>query len=275
MEPSNLCIISAEFLKKIFFILLTFILFIACDESPTGRGQLTLIPDGRMTALGEDAFERMKKSAPVETDPRINAYVQCVADNLIQRLPGEQPDWEVKVFQNATPNAFALPGGKIGVHTGMLQVAETPDQLAAVIGHEIGHVMAEHSNERLTQQLGVKVVLFLVNLFSDEPGSMEHELLMRTLGIGSRVGVLLPFSRVHEREADILGLELMSRAGFDPAESVRLWRNMAERSRERPLEFLSTHPSRESRIQKLSEEVDYYDKLYRKARADGRTPHCG
>ncbi len=262
-------------LKKTALILLTITIFIACSESPTGRNQLTLIPDGRMAALGENAFEEMKQSRPVVTDSRINGYVKCITDKLIKQLPGKQPDWEVKVFQNATPNAFALPGGNIGVNTGMLKIAQTPDQLAAVIGHEIGHVLADHGNERLTQQLGVGVVFFLVNLFFDEPGSIEQEVLLRTLGIGTRVGVLLPFSRAHEREADILGLELMSRAGFDPAESVRLWQNMAERSQGQPMEFLSTHPSHESRIEKLSQEVDYYRKLYQKALDEGRKPQCG
>lgn len=262
-------------LKKTALILLTITVFIACSESPTGRNQLTLIPDGRMAALGENAFEEMKGSVPVVDDPRINRYVQCITDKLIAQLPGEQPEWDVTVFQNATPNAFALPGGNIGVHTGMLKIAKTPDQLAAVIGHEIGHVLADHGNERLTQQLGVSVVFFLVNLFFDEPGSIEQEVLLRTLGIGTHVGVLLPFSRAHEREADILGLELMSRAGFDPAESVRLWQNMAQRSQGQPMEFLSTHPSHESRIEKLSEEVDYYDKLYKEALAKGRNPQCG
>ena len=262
-------------LKKTALILLIMTVLIACSESPTGRNQLTLIPDGRMAALGETAFDEMKRSMPVVEDPRINAYVQCITENLIGRLPGEQPDWEVTVFQNATPNAFALPGGNIGVHTGMLEIAETPDQLAAVIGHEIGHVLADHGNERLTQQLGVSVVFFLVNLFFDQPGSIEQEVLLRTLGLGTQVGVLLPFSRAHEREADILGLELMSRAGFDPAESVRLWRNMAEKSQGQPMEFLSTHPSHESRIEKLSKEVDYYERLYREALAEGRNPRCG
>lgn len=262
-------------LKKPILILLTMTIFIACSESPTGRNQLTLIPDGRLAALGENAFEEMKQSMPVVTDSRINRYVQCITDKLIEQLPGEQPEWEVKVFENSIPNAFALPGGNIGVHTGMLEIAQTPDQLAAVIGHEIGHVLADHGNERLTQQLGVGVVFFLVNLFFDQPGSIEQEVLLRTLGLGTQVGVLLPFSRAHEREADILGLELMSRAGFDPAESVRLWRSMAQRSQGQPMEFLSTHPSHESRIEKLSKEVDYYDKLYRDALAEGRNPRCG
>ncbi len=261
-------------LKKFLLVFLTVVVLIACSESPTGRNQVTLIPDDSLTDMGENAFEEMKATMPIEDDPRINAYVRCVARSLIQRLPGEQPNWELTVFRNPQPNAFALPGGNIGVNTGLLKVARGPDQLAAVIGHEIGHVLADHANERLTQQLGVKVVFFLVNLFTDEQGSWQHELLLRTLGLGSEVGVLLPFSRIHEREADLIGLELMARSGFDPAESVRLWQNMAKVNERQPVEFLSTHPSHESRIERLSEKVEEYEPVYRQALAEGDAPQC-
>jgi predicted Zn-dependent protease len=108
-----------------------------------------------MTALGERSFEELLRTLPLNDDPRIHAYVGCVAEALVEALPQPHGRWSIAVFDDPTPNAFALPGGKIGVHTGMLQVARTPDQLAAVIAHEIGHVLAAHSNERLTQELAV------------------------------------------------------------------------------------------------------------------------
>jgi predicted Zn-dependent protease len=262
--------------KMIKHLILVFpiIFLIACSESPTGRNQLTLIPDGMLQTMGLDAFQRIKQSKAIETDQRILRYVQCITERLIRNLPAKQVKWEVRVFRDPTPNAFALPGGRIGINTGMLRIAQTPDQLAAVIGHEIGHVLADHANERLTQQLGIKVVLFLVNLFSDEPGSWQHELLMKGLGLGSQVGVLLPFSRVHESEADLIGLELMAQSGFDPRQSINLWKNMARVNQRQPLEFLSTHPSHESRIENLKAKMDHPFKLYNTVAAKGQNYPC-
>jgi predicted Zn-dependent protease len=246
-------------------LILMVVFLTACGESPTGRKQLTLVPDGQLKAMGIDTFQQLKRSKVVETDPRILRYVQCITQRLIRNLPENQVNWEVRVFRDPIPNAFALPGGKIGVNTGMLRIARTPDQLAAVIGHEIGHVLANHANERLTQQLGVKVVLFLVNLFSDEPGSWQHELLMKGFGLGSKVGVLLPFSRIHESEADFIGMELMAQSGFDPRQSIDLWKNMTKMNQRQPLEFLSTHPSHETRIEKLRAKMDHPYALYNQA----------
>ncbi len=136
-----------------------------------------------------------------------------------------------------TPNAFAQPGGKLGVLAGMLPVARTPDQLAAVIAHEIAHVLADHSNERLTQELAVQGGLMLVDLFAEEPASLRHEVLRHALGIGAAYGLLLPYSRNQEREADHIGRDLMARAGFDPRASVMLWRNMAAVGGDQPPAF--------------------------------------
>jgi predicted Zn-dependent protease len=256
-------------------LLLLLVVTIGCDKSPTGRRQLLLIPSSQLIKMGFQAFEHYKQTMLIENDPHINNYVSCVTQALIESTPGlREQRWEVAVFRNPVPNAFALPGGKIGINTGMLNMASKPGQLAAVIGHEIGHVMAQHSNERLTQQLGIKAVLFLVNLFSDEPGSWKHELLMKSMGLGAKVGVILPFSRTHEREADLIGLDLMARAGFDPRQSIRLWENMSQVNRKQPLEFLSTHPSHESRIEELSKKLQSPLALYKQALANGRNPGC-
>ena len=179
------------------------------------------------------------------------------------------------LFQDGTPNAFALPGGKIGVNAGMLRVARGQDQLAAVVAHEIAHVTAHHGNERMTQELAVQGGLMLADLLAENPGSREHELLRGALGLGAQYGLLLPYSRTHEREADLLGLDLMARAGFDPRESLTLWRNMAQVGGGQPLEFLSTHPSHETRLQELAEAMDGAMATYREARSQGRRPECG
>ena len=156
----------------------------------------------------------------------------------------------------------------------MLRVARTPDQLAAVIAHEIAHVLADHSNERLTQELAVQGGLLLVDLFAEEPGSLKHEVLRGALGLGAEYGLLLPYSRTHEREADVLGLDFMARAGFDPRESLALWRNMAQAGGGQPLEFLSTHPSNATRLQELAAAMDGAMATYREARRQGPQPQC-
>ncbi|NCA72324.1 MAG: M48 family peptidase [Sphingobacteriia bacterium] len=245
-----------------------------CEESPTGRKQVTLVPEAQMSALGERSFAELLRTLPLNDDPDVRAYVGCVAEALVDALPQPHGRWSIAVFDDPTPNAFALPGGKIGVHSGMLHVARTPDQLAAVIAHEIAHVLADHSNERLTQELAVQGGLMLVDLFTEEPGSLKHEVLRGALGLGAEYGLLLPYSRTHEREADRIGRDLMAQAGFDPRASVTLWRNMAAAGGGQPPAFLSTHPSHDNRMEELDAEMEQALEIYRQARAAGREPAC-
>ncbi|EGV17979.1 M48 family metallopeptidase [Thiocapsa marina] len=245
-----------------------------CEESPTGRKQVTLVPEAQMSALGERSFAELLRTLPLNDDPDVRAYVGCVAEALVDALPQPHGRWSIAVFDDPTPNAFALPGGKIGVHAGMLHVARTPDQLAAVIAHEIAHVLADHSNERLTQELAVQGGLMLVDLFAEEPGSLKHEVLRGALGLGAEYGLLLPYSRTHEREADRIGRDLMAQAGFDPRASVTLWRNMAAAGGGQPPAFLSTHPSHDNRMQELDADMEQAVEIYRQARATGREPAC-
>lgn len=239
----------------------------ACDQTPTGRNQLALVPEPIMRDLGQDAFEQMKQGQTVVTDATVRTRVECIAGRIVEvaerRYPGSDSPgvWEIVVFENDTPNAFALPGGRIGIHTGILEVAETPGQLAAIIGHEVGHLLADHGNERLTQQLGIKAGLVLIGMF----GEIESQQLLQALGLGAQLGIVLPFSRAHEREADEMGLTLMAAAGFPPAENVALWQNMARQADNQPMEFLSTHPGHESRINMLQHQLNTVEPLYRQA----------
>lgn len=246
----------------------------ACDQSPTGRTQVTLVPDQQMAAIGARTFDEMLRQQAVVSDADVLSRVRCITRALVDSLPDEQGDWTLAVLEDATPNAFALPGGKIGINSGMLRVASTSDQLAAVIAHEIGHVIADHSNERLTQQLAVQGGLMLVDLLAEEPGSLAHEALRRALGLGAQYGVLLPYSRTHETEADLIGLELMADAGFDPRASLSLWEKMASAADGAPLEFLSTHPSNERRLEDLAAAMDAAVERYRDAQTAGRRPDC-
>ncbi|WP_435106415.1 M48 family metallopeptidase [Arhodomonas sp. AD133] len=249
----------------------------ACATSPLGRRQLQLFPDGQMQQMGVNAFQELKSKQKAVGDDAVTRYVRCVADAIVEVVPRKYAvdgGWEVQVFEDDTANAFALPGGKIGVHTGLLEVAENPAQLAAVIGHEVAHVMADHGNERMSQQFAASAGLAVAQAIAGA-NSPEKRQALSLLGLGAQVGVLLPYSRLHESEADLIGLDLMANAGFDPGESVELWRNMAkDSSGKAPPEFLSTHPSHGTRIQDLEAHLPEATKLYRQARQQGRRPQC-
>ncbi len=249
---------------------------VSCASSPTGRNQLILFPESDMAQMGAASFQDIKNNTPVSSDAGTNSYVNCVADYIIRALPGEKPeDWEVRVFDDPAANAFALPGRKIGVYTGLLDVAENQDQLATVMGHEVGHVLAKHSNERVSTNFVTQSGLQLAQVAVGANTPMKNE-LFGLLGVGAQYGVLLPFSRAQEAEADVVGLDLMARAGFDPRESVKLWQNMqAASGGEAPPEFMSTHPSSERRIRELQARVPEHMQISMQARSAGRTPDCG
>ncbi|MDX1571329.1 MAG: M48 family metallopeptidase [Xanthomonadales bacterium] len=251
-------------------------LLAACVTSPTGRSQFILISEGEMAQLGETAFSKLKQEGNVSHNRSINRYVQCVTRHLAEALPpSEQDRWEVVVFDQSEANAFALPGGKVGIHTGMLDVARNQHQLAAVIGHEIAHVIARHGAERVSQQFAAQTALSLVQAYTRDRPQQQQQTVMALLGAGAQVGVLLPFSRTQESEADRYGLEIMARAGFDPAASVELWRNMKAASRGRtPPEFLSTHPAPDTRIRDLQRQVPSAAQIAADARGQGRQPNC-
>lgn len=252
------------------------LLLCACGTTPLGRTQLTLLPDDQLSAMGAEAFAQIERQTPVSEDPAVKAYVECVANAVVQAVKGVSSaprQWQVEVFRDDAVNAFALPGGRIGVYTGLLEVAKNPDQLATVLGHEVAHVIADHANERISQQFAVSQGLALVEALAGQT-TPTQQTLMGLLGVGAEVGVLLPYSRVQETEADKLGLDYMARAGFDPRQSVDLWRNMARAGGRQPPEFLSTHPSHESRIGDLQARMAHAIQLYEKALQGGQNPRC-
>ena len=259
-------------MRRIIIVSVLLSLLVACATSPTGRRQLKLFSGDEIAKMGIQSYQQMKQEEQIETSTAENRYVKCVADAIIS-ASNPEGQWEVTVFEDDQVNAFALPGGKIGVYSGLLDVAETDDQLAAVIGHEVAHVMADHGNERVSQQFATQGGLQVVSAFLGGSGGAGSQAIMSALGLGAQVGILLPFSRTQESEADTVGLELMARAGFDPRQSVDLWRNMAEASGGGgQAEFLSTHPSNDSRINNLSSHMDEAMQLYRQA---PNHPECG
>lgn len=256
--------------------LATAILVVACTTSPTGRTQLNLMGGADLRSMGAQSFEQIKAEEQVLDDPAINAYVQCVADALIEVVPERyaEENWEVVVFDSEMVNAFALPGGYIGFYTGMLRLAETPDQLAAVMGHEIGHVMANHASERMSGNLLISGALLGADIaLSDRPAS-QRATIMAGLGIGAQLGVMLPYSRTHESEADEIGMDLMAQAGFDPAGAIQLWENMRQAGSGGTPEMLSTHPSPDTRIRDLERQQPDVMPLYEERLRQGAAPEC-
>ncbi len=241
------------------------------------RTQVLLVPKTMMNSMGSDAFKDIKKKTKREDDPQINQHVKCIAKRIVKYAKDKTgvKNWEVVVFQDKAVNAFALPSGKIGVYTGLMKVAENADQLAAVIGHEVGHVTAEHGNERVSQGFLVQGGLAVLSGALGSKDGSPNKAVMGALGLGAQFGVLLPHSRTHESEADLIGLDLMARAGFDPKESAQLWMNMGKGGGKQGPEFLSTHPSHKTRIEDLKSKMKKARKHYEKTLRAGKQHDCG
>lgn len=254
------------------------LLIAACTTTPSGRTQLLLYSDADMARLGLASFDQMKAEGKLARDPAREREVGCIVDALVAQLPREwrAGTWEVRVFRDDSANAFALPGGKVGVNTGMFAVAENADQLAAVIGHEIGHVVFRHANERVSTSTLAQSGLSLIDAYVGANASANtRKGVMSALGLGTQVGVLLPFSRKHESEADAYGQRLMAMAGFDPNQAIVLWERMqAHSAGVRPPQWLSTHPDPAERIARLRAAAPALASTYQAARAAGRSPHC-
>lgn len=207
--------------------------------------------------MGISSFEQLKQKEKISTDKATNQFVQCVASAVTKNVPKSthSGDWEVVVFDSEQVNAFALPGGKIGVYTGILKVTENQDQLAAIIGHEVAHVIERHSNERLSSNQITQIGAAAGSAVLTQQGVENKEAWMMAGLAIAQYGFLMPYSRMHESEADIVGQNLMAKSGFKPAAAIDLWRNMAKQSKGAPPEFLSTHPSNQTRINDLTQHL--------------------
>lgn len=243
-----------------FLLLLTF-----CVSTPeTNRSALNLIGSSQMSTMGIQAYQEMRSKEKISTDPKINEMVTRIGKR-IAKASGFDYEWEFTVFDEPkTVNAFCLPGGKIGVYTGILPVAKTEAALAAIMGHEVAHATAQHGNERLSQSLILQLGLQASQLaFND---SKQKNLIMAGLGLGAQVGVMLPYGRMQESEADKIGLIYMARAGYEPIEAVNLWDRMDKHAgRSSPPEILSTHPNSQKRMEKLRSQIPEVMPLYEKS----------
>ena len=249
----------------------------SCATAPEGRSQLKLLPADQIDSMGVQSFEQIKQDTPESKNKDMRAYVQCIADAIIPQLDEDNNPglWEVRVFADDQANAFALPGNKIGVYEGLMKYAVNQHQVAAVIGHELAHVLAQHSNERVSEQLAAQAGLSIAAIALGKSSTSDdtNAMILAGLGLGVQYGVILPFSRTHESEADLIGLDLMASAGFDPRESVKLWQNMAKAGSQSP-EFLSTHPSSSTRIKDLNARMSSAMTTYNSAQAQNRKPNC-
>ena len=247
-----------------------------CETNPyTGRSQLLMTSVADEMQMGAQAYSQVKKDPKVKLsqDPREVEPVKRVAARIIEAAKrskyadmAKQFQWEVVVIKDdKTLNAFALPGGKIAVYTGIFPVAKTESGLAAVLGHEVVHALARHGGERMSEGELTNAALQVAGAALGAGGSspMLSQAAMAALGAGAQVGILLPFSRAHESEADYVGVLLAADAGYDPRESVHLWERMAQMSRGGgPTEFLSTHPGHETRIAQLQKWMPQAVEIY-------------
>jgi len=262
--------------KLLIFLVFAALTTASCSTSPTGRSQMIWKSDAELVAQSTRAFNQMRAGMPLSTDRKKIDFVACVAEAVVGVLdpPLSDIDWELAVFESQSVNAFAMPGGKIGVFTGILEVTENQDQLAAVIGHEIAHVTARHSNERASRAslTGYGINVAAIILGGGYAGSTYTA--QQALKAGADLGISLPHTRGQESEADIIGLEYMAKAGFDPRQSVPLWQRMDATSDKKPAEFVSTHPSSDTRIEALVSQWQETLPLYNQAQAEGKVPTC-
>ncbi|MBT8102389.1 MAG: M48 family metallopeptidase [Gammaproteobacteria bacterium] len=263
-------------LKLLIPLIFTALVVASCSTSPTGRSQMIWKSDAELEAQSARAFNQMRAGMPLSTDRKKIDFVACVAEAVVAVLdpPLSDIEWELAVFDSESVNAFAMPGGKIGVFTGILEVTENQHQLGAVIGHEIAHVTARHSNERASRASisGGLINVAAIVLGGGHSGATYTA--QQALNAGADFGISLPHTRGQESEADIIGLEYMAKAGFDPRESVKLWQRMDATTDKKPAEFMSTHPASETRIEALVSEWPKTLPLYNQAVEEGRVPTC-
>lgn len=258
---------------------LTLLLAACATVVGSGRSQFQLVPLETEMSLGAQAWDEALAEATQITSGPDYQMVQRIGRRIAEaapRLPGENPanqfDWEFVLLDDPEMvNAWALPGGKSAVYTGLLEITQDEDSLAVVIGHEVFHALGRHGAERMTQSLGVAMVLELASVGVADMPPEQADTIMQALGVAGTYGALMPFSRKHESEADEWGLYLAADAGYDPRAAIGLWKRMAEaNSGPRPPELLSTHPSANTRIERLQEAMPRALSIWREAQQQGR-----
>lgn len=255
-------------MRKLLFVGV-FALGACVTTNEQGRQALNFIPDGQMNQLGAQAYDEMKKTEKESANKAAAEMIQRIGKR-IAAASGAKYDWEFRLFANKAVNAFCLPGGKVGVFEGILPVAENEAGLAAIIGHEVAHATLEHGAERVSQGMVLQAGMTAADLALSD--NRYRAPLLAALGLGSQVGVLLPYSRMHESEADILGLEYLAKAGYDPMEAPKLWERMVKLPGGGGPEFLATHPNPSKRAQALRQHIKKVMPQYGKSQQQKNRP---
>lgn len=246
-------------------------LIAGCATAPeTGRRQVLLVSPSQEAQLGMQAFDEIKRDERVIARGKDAEMVRQVGQRIarVAQLPNAQ--WEFVLFDDDSPNAFALPGGKVGIYKGILPITQNEAGLATVMGHEVAHAVARHSAERMSQGLLAQIGGSVLSAALGSEASVTKDMVMQAYGLGAQYGVMLPYSRIQELEADELGMLYMARAGFDPAEAIAFWKRFAAYNAKRggkPPEFLSTHPLDARRIAQLEQLLPRARAEYERARA--------
>jgi predicted Zn-dependent protease len=264
-------------LIRTFALIAATYLVLACTKVPIiGRRQLNLIPDAIMLPIGVSAYQSTLAGLKVAQRGEQHATVQDVGERIARVAGSQRYDWEFALVKDAdTVNAWALPGGKVAVYSGILPVCENEAGLAFIMGHEVGHVVARHGSERLSQQLAVLGGLAGLYLYLDNKTELSEEqqaIILATVGLGSEVGLVLPFSRKHEREADVIGMMYMAGAGYPPDQAIEIWDRMEQSEGGSAVPaFLSTHPSYDDRQENLQEWLPQAKRRYQRNKLDRDT----
>lgn len=234
------------------------------------------ISDAEIEAQASRDYAKMRAEWPLEKDRATIEFVHCVTTAIVESLKGPEREmnWELAIFKSKDANAFVMPGGKIGVFTGILDVATNQDQLAAVLGHEVAHVIARHPHKRQSRKGLTKSGIYIAAIILGQGHRGLTHTAYESLNYGTQVALTLPHTRKQESEADILGLEYMAKAGFDPRESIELWKKMQKDQKNSPPEFLSTHPSSHNRMDGLIKQYPSALRLMNEAKAQGKNPNC-
>jgi predicted Zn-dependent protease len=255
-------------MRSIGVLFLSCMLLAGCQNVPlTGRSQLQIVSEQQERRMGLASFKEILAKEKLSRDPVLNERIQRIGMRIAAATGRTDYEWEFRVIDDdKTLNAFCLPGGKVAVYTGLLPVAQDDAGIAAVIGHEVAHAIARHGGERLSQEILVAGATVATVMATQD--AKKRDLYAGLLGAGAAVGFLLPYSRLHESEADRMGLIYMAKAGYDPRAAIGLWQRMAAegKDRDRPPEFLSTHPADDTRIANLRRWLPEAQGYYRPVR---------
>ncbi|MCB0308781.1 MAG: M48 family metalloprotease [Bdellovibrionales bacterium] len=246
----------------VFNTLMAAMMMAGCVKIPeTGKSAFIITTPSQETQLGEEGYKEVLKESKINKDPRLNAMIQRVGKKIAAEANQKDFKWEFTIIESKEQNAWCMPGGKVAFYTGILPHLKNEAGMAAVMGHEVAHAILRHSGQRISQQYGTNIILGVLS--AGLSNSQHKEGIMTALGAGATLGVILPFSRSHESEADIVGLKYMAKAGYDPMEAVRFWERFKAAGGGAPPEFLSTHPSGDTRIHdlkaKMPEAMNWYN----------------